>query len=156
MSFPSYSRTSLWGLYQYDEDILNTLVLPSSFTAEEKQTIKDNILIESAELELYWTNPDFLKVAIQIWSKKQCPVWDRLKEALELEYNPIENYDRLEHWEDSSTGSSETSGQHSLSGTNRSTLEDTTSTTGSDIILIIVDRDYSWNHDDSCSMSHHF
>ena len=132
MSFPSYSRTSLWGLYQYDEDILNTLVLPNSFSNEEKQTIKDNILIESAELELYWTNPDFLKVAIQIWSKKQCPVWDRLKEALELEYNPIENYDRLEHWEDSATGSSETSGQHSLSGTNRNTLEDTTSTTGSD------------------------
>ena len=132
MSFPSYSRTSLWGLYQYDENILSTLVLPNSFSNDEKETIKDNILIESAELELYYTDPSFLKVAIQVWSKKQCPVWEKLKDALDMEYNPIENYDRLEHWEDSSSGISETSGSHEMNGTSRNVLNDVTQSAGTD------------------------
>ena len=101
----SYDRISLWGLYQYDETILDTLVLPETFTADEKQTIKDNILIETAELELYWTDPNFLKIAINKWSKKRLPVWDRIKYTLELDYNPIENYDRYEEWSDTHEGS---------------------------------------------------
>lgn len=132
MSFHSYDRESLWGLYQYDENILDTLELPASFSSEEKRTIKDNILIESAELELYYTDPAFLKVAIGVWSKKQVPVWERLKTALEMEYNPIENYDRLESWTDSFEGSTESNGRTTLSNTNSNHVNDTTNITGSD------------------------
>lgn len=100
----SYDRISLYGLYQYRNDILDGLVLPNPFDTADINNIKNNILLESAELELYYTDPDFLKFAIGIWSTKMIPNWSRIMEALNAEYNPIENYDRQEHWTDSGSG----------------------------------------------------
>lgn len=121
----SYDRISLWGFYQYDNNVLSTLHLPSSLTSEEIETIKSNILIQSAELELYYTDLNFLKFAIDTWSKKKVPVWDKILETLNLEYNPIENYDRLESWTDESEGETETSGTSSSTSTREKTTEDT-------------------------------
>lgn len=131
----SYDRISLWGFYQYDNNVLSTLNLPSSFTSEEVETIKSNILIQSAELELYYTDLNFLKFAIDTWSKKKVPVWDKIISTLNLEYNPIENYDRLETWTDESEGETVTSGTSSSTSTREKTTEDTgsseTETSGS-------------------------
>lgn len=131
----SYDRISLWGFYQYDNNVLETLVLPNSFTEEEKQTIKDNIIISSAELELYYTDLNFFKFAVGAWSKKKCPSWDKMKLALDAEYNPLENYDRHESWTDSTEGSTDTS------TTNSNTLAKTNSNNGS----VVVDSDTTDN-----------
>lgn len=100
----SYDRISLWGLHQYRNDILDGLVLPNPLDQTDINNIKNNILMETAELELYYTDPDFLKFAITTWSTKMVPNWTRIMNALNAEYNPIENYDRMEHWTDSGSG----------------------------------------------------
>lgn len=41
---------------------------------------------------------------IDLWSRKELPIWDRLYSAMKIEYNPIENYDRMEDWTDGRTG----------------------------------------------------
>lgn len=143
----SYDRISLWGFYQYDNGLLDTLNLPSSFTTEEKQTIKDNIIISGAELELYYTDLNFFKYAVNVWSKKKVPVWTKQKEALEAQYNPLENYDRNESWTDTSEGSSSESGTHSSqldrtnSSTGRTVVDSDTATSDSGNTRTVVDQD---------------
>lgn len=84
---------SLLGLMQLHSDLLDGLALPA---AVDRETLVDNLLLETAELELLYSRPDTLKTMIAVWSKKQLPVWTRLEETLHFEYNPIHNYDRTE------------------------------------------------------------
>lgn len=88
---------SVLGLYNYDNSIFDLMHLPSGLN---KETFIHNLLFELAELEILYTNPTFLKVAIEKWSAKEFLVWEKLYNTTNFEYNPIENYDRREEWED--------------------------------------------------------
>ena len=84
------ANLSLMGMYQYDDTILDNLVIP---TGMDSDTLKENLLMEAAELEVLYTDFDFLKLAIGSWSKKQLPVWTELLKTTQYEYNPIWNKD---------------------------------------------------------------
>jgi hypothetical protein len=119
---------SILGLYQYNPDIFNLFKLPDGVSLD---TVRDNILMELAELELLYPSGTFMKTAIGIWSTKQLPVWEKLYATTNLEYNPIHNYDRTEEWTEKETGnrnesrtqSQESSGESS--GTVQNSGEDT-------------------------------
>ena len=87
---------SVLGLYNFDSSLFDEMAYPSGFSTEEKQTVVGNILMECAELEFLF--PDFTaaKQAIGIWSRLNVAVWERIFTAANLEYNPIENYNRTE------------------------------------------------------------
>lgn len=87
---------SLLGLYSWDGSLFDTMVLPEGFTAEDKQVLVNNLLMECAELEVLYSNWDFMKAAIAVWSAKEVVTWNRIYNASLLEYNPIENYNRTE------------------------------------------------------------
>ena len=92
------ATVSILGLYNYDPNIFELLHLPDSV---QQQTIIDLIISEAAELEILYPNPDILRVIIGAWSKSRQNAWARIAEALDAEYNPIENTDRYEdHLED--------------------------------------------------------
>lgn len=113
---------SLWGLYQTDQTILDTLQLPEGLDADLAKT---TILYECAELEILYPEPSFLKMLIEVWSKKELPTWQRFYNAALLEYNPIENYDRKEDWTENETGNrnvNSTSSAHSEGNTTGSTI----------------------------------
>ena len=90
------ANLSIMGLYNNDDTVLDLMVFPDGMTAEEQQTVKDNLLIECAELEFLYPAPVVAKSVIGIWSKKELPYWQRVYDAAQLEYNPIENYRRNE------------------------------------------------------------
>lgn len=113
---------SIMGLYQHDNTVLDLMQFPEGMTAEEKQTIKDNILIECAEFEFLYPSPVVAKSIIGIWSKKELPYWQRVYNAANLEYNPIENYRRNE----TETVDDDRTIQHSGSDVNRASGSDTT------------------------------
>ena len=113
---------SIRGLYIADNTLFSEMSVCSEMTNEDKQTIVDNILIELAELEVIYPDPVFMKHAIGAWSWKEAPTWDRIYAAAMAEYNPIENYNRTE------TGSEHTTGSHSEVGSG------TESHSGSDIV----------------------
>lgn len=69
----------------------------------DRETLIDNLLLETAELELLYSRPETLKTMIAIWSKKQLPIWTKLEETLHFDYNPIHNYDRTETHSDLET-----------------------------------------------------
>lgn len=74
-----------------------------------RQVIIEQLLIDTANMELLYPEPVTLRKAIGFWSAKRCRVWAKLFETTQYEYNPIENYDRSETWEDNTTR--ETSGE---------------------------------------------
>lgn len=57
------------------------------------ETLVNNLLLETANLNVLYTNPDFLKFAIKTWSEKQKAIWQSLFETLFYKYNPIWNKD---------------------------------------------------------------
>lgn len=95
------ATVSLLGLKRLNEGILGELVVPKGVDIE---LVKDNLLAETAELEVIYPDAYFMQAMIGRWSAKELPVWDRLYKTTLLEYNPIENYDRKEKWtEDENT-----------------------------------------------------
>lgn len=91
---------SLLGLMQVHRDVLDDLMLPAAL---DRETLIDNLLLETAELELLYSRPETLKTMIAVWSKKQLPIWNKLEETLHFDYNPIHNYDRTETHSDLET-----------------------------------------------------
>lgn len=102
---------SLLGLYQNNPSLFLELELPDGVS---KDTVIDNLLMETAELEVLYPNPYFMQAAIGTWSLKELSIWKKLYETTVLKYDPIHNYDRNESWtEDENTdkkGSSENRG----------------------------------------------
>ena len=82
----------LIGLYNYDQTLLDSLTLPEDLE-DKRDTIKNNILLETAERELIYPDATFLKYAIGVWSAKQSPIWEELYKTTQYEYNPIWNVD---------------------------------------------------------------
>lgn len=76
--------------YNYDNTILDLLVLPEAL---DRATLIDNLLMETAEREIIYSNLGFLKQAIGSWSKKNLSVWEELYKTQHYEYNPIWNKD---------------------------------------------------------------
>lgn len=76
--------------YNYDNTILDLLVLPEAL---DRTTLIDNLLMETAEREIIYSNLGFLKQAIGSWSKKNLSVWEELYKTQHYEYNPIWNKD---------------------------------------------------------------
>lgn len=89
------ATVSLLGLSRHNPAILGELVLPAGLDAD---LVKDNLLAETAELEVIYPDAFFMQAMIGRWSHKELPIWTRLYKTTLLDYNPIENYDRTEEW----------------------------------------------------------
>ena len=95
------------GLYNWDQSIFDLMQIPSAL---DKPTLVDNLLAETAELEVLYPNPVVFKNLVGVWSAKQLDIWNRLYATTQYEYNPIENYNRYETGSDSGTGRTTHSG----------------------------------------------
>lgn len=82
---------SIMGLYNYDDTIFENMQIPEGM---DKDLIIDSILSDCMELETIYPEPDAMKAMISVWSRRELPVWNRIRQAELAEYNPIENYDR--------------------------------------------------------------
>ena len=116
---------TLMGLYNYDTSLFDFLTLPEDI---DKDTLVDNILLRSGDFEVLYPDFDFLKFSIGAWARKWQPTFERWIAALQIEYNPLENYDRKEDWTDTRNGSTsgETSGTTNTTSTNKVSAYDAT------------------------------
>lgn len=106
---------SLLGLYNFDNTILDGLIVPAGV---DKQTVINNLLRECAELEVLYPQPEVIKFFVSEWAKERLPVWNRLEATLHYEYDPISNYDRKEEWTDESSGSASGTSENKTAGYN--------------------------------------
>ena len=97
----SSAKITLLSFYEWmkweDSDLFLQLSLPEGI---DKDTLTENILMRGGEFEVIYSNPHFLQKAIGSWSKKWYRTFTRWIEALSIEYNPLENYDRMEDYSD--------------------------------------------------------
>lgn len=89
---------SVLGLCKYNDKIFDGLRLPEGV---DRETLINNLLAETAELEVLYPDAEFLANMIAAWSEKELPVWEKLESTLHYDYDPISNYDRHEESEDS-------------------------------------------------------
>ena len=87
------STMSVLGLDAWDDTIWDNLETP---TGIDKDVLVYNLLMECAELEVLYSDPDFMKKALGMWSKKRLPVWQALQDTTTLEYSALENYNLSE------------------------------------------------------------
>lgn len=84
---------SLLGLYTWDNTIFDNIVLPDEI---DKSDFIDNLLMETAELEILYPDSDFMKNAIGVWSNKRIHTWNRIAQVLYEDYDPFINIKRDE------------------------------------------------------------
>lgn len=87
---------SVLGLYTFNNHLFDEMKIPSGFTSDDRETIIGNILSECAELEILFPDYDACKSMIGLWSKLNIFEWNRIYRLAQMEYNPIENYNRTE------------------------------------------------------------
>lgn len=120
---------SVMGMYEYDNTLLDDMSLPDDL---DRENVINNILMETAELEVLYPNIIVFKMAILHWSKKNCPIWQKLKETTEYEYNPIFNTDRSYYWEDVTTEKRTTDGDETTGSASNGTSNSHSQNGGSD------------------------
>ena len=95
---PNRATLSIVGLMMYDDSLFNGLSVPDGVDGD---LVATNICFECAELEILYPDWDMMNFLISEWSYKELPTWERIYKLSQLDYNPIENYDRLENSVDS-------------------------------------------------------
>ena len=118
---------SILGLYRYDPTLFDNFQIPEAL---DKELLVDNLLAECAELEVLYPDFDFLKFIIGKWSAKCLPVWNKLYKTTVLEYDPIENYNRIEEWEETGTENTMETGTDTTIDTGKETGSGSGSSSG--------------------------
>ena len=117
-------KMTLNGLYDYgqlrNDDLFEDMILPDHL---DKEVVLNSILIECGELPIMWADYPFLKNRSRVWFKRKKPIFDKMVELLEMEFNPLYNYDRFEEYAESETekGSATSSGSGNATNTNAAT-----------------------------------
>lgn len=135
---------TLIGLYNEDNTIFDNLNVPVGL---DKQTLVNNILLRSGEFEVLYPDPDFMKFSIGSFSAAWQDTFERWVNVLSIEYNPLENYDRKEDWDDTRNGN--TSG--TTSGTTSNTLTNKVSAYDAGDALTTRGQDANYGADSSSS-----
>lgn len=116
----SSAKLTLYGMNYYysqrGQSLFDLLTVPEGL---DKETLVDNILLRGAEFEVIYSDGDFMREAVGAWSRKWQRTMEKWITALSLEYNPIENYDRMEEWTTTDDGHVEGE-NHSGGNTNTS------------------------------------
>ena len=129
----------LLGIYRIDNTVLDLLEVPEDEDGNElidKDTLKDNLLMDTAEMEILYPDASFLKLAIGAWSKKQVPIWSELYASTQYEYNPIWNVDGTVVEERDLAGTDYRTDDHTTERTHDDQMErthDDTVTTANDV-----------------------
>lgn len=93
------SRLTLIGLLKYDDGLFDNLRLPDGV---DKTAFTNTLLLDYGMLGVIYPDFYFMRdIAIPAWCDKWQESLRQTWNALNSDYNPIENYDRQEHWTDS-------------------------------------------------------
>ena len=144
---------SILGLYNLNDTLFDDLVIPENMDSD---LLINNLVTELAELELIYSDFNFMKFMIGVWSRKELPTWERVYKASIKEYDPIENYDRKEDWSDTlnrngavnTQSSGNSTQQHDVAGFNSSDLVTASKDTNNG-------SDTGWSSDTSNSSGYH-
>lgn len=129
------AKMTLIGMSNYmekvEKDLFEFLTVPDGI---DKDILVENILLQGGEFPCMYMDPDFMRYAIGIWSRKNQRVFTKWLNALSIEYNPLDNYDRSENWTTTNTGTVGNTGTIGNSGTSNETIDNKISAFNSDTL----------------------
>ena len=115
----SSAMMTILGLYQYgaydQKDLFQNMKIPAGI---DRQDLIDNILEQGAAFEILYPDFEYLQFSIGAWSKRWYRTMEKWLNALTVQYDPLNNYDRHEEWTDNDkvSGKTETSAGVNTSG----------------------------------------
>lgn len=77
------ASVSFMGLYSYDPTIFDEVQIPSGI---DRETLLNNLMVETAELEVLQPDPVIIKTVLGWFSRKRLPQWQRVADAYGLDY----------------------------------------------------------------------
>ena len=123
-------KVSFIGLANWNEDLFTDMCWPDPFDGDEpaldQQSFLYELLSQTAELEVIYPDPQIMQWMIHTWSVTRCPVWNHLWATTQYEYNPIENYNRIEDGTDKDTHSGTDTNGNTLTHSGTDTVTDET------------------------------
>lgn len=123
----SLEKFTFWGICQFDPTILDAITLPAPL---DREILIDEIMKRSGSLFVYHQQPEYLKRNISNWFRRNEFNFKKQIEALQAEFDPVENYNRIETYKESGSDSLvSTAGKGSTTTRSGS---DTVKNTGSD------------------------
>lgn len=122
----SNATLTLLGLYQWgirkNIDLFDSMTLPEGI---DKDIAKNNILINCGMYEVLYPDFEFMQKSLELWSAKWQRTFEKWVEVENIDYEPLDNYDRKEAWSDSmSTSTSESSSTSASDSTSESSSTD--------------------------------
>lgn len=104
----SWSKITLIGFEQFlnyeNKSLFDGLVLPEGIDLE---VLKSTIMLSGGEFEVLYSNPEFMRDQISYWGQRNYRTFEKWIKALNIEYDPLYNYDRHEEWTDEGSGTRE-------------------------------------------------
>ena len=126
-------KISFIGLANWNDQLFSEMCWPDPFDGDDpvldREAFGYELLMQTAELEVCYPDPEFMQHAIGRWSATRLPVWNHLWATTQYEYNPIENYDRTEEGTDTDTHSGTDENENTLTRSGADTVTDTPDTT---------------------------
>lgn len=120
------SKITLIGMYNYDNTLFDKLAFPAGI---DRDLAINRILNKSEEFEVLYSDFDYLKDRIGIWGE----IWERTfakwVAALDVNYDPLNNYDRKEIYTDLKNSAYNDTNNKSYADNNLRNLNGTTSET---------------------------
>lgn len=93
---------SIMGIERYiveleEASLFSNISLPEGI---DKDLLVDTILNDSASFETVYSNPNYLRFVIKNWFKTHLFTFQKWVDALNIKYDPLNNYDRTETFVD--------------------------------------------------------
>lgn len=133
----SSAKITLFGMMNYLSSVKGVDLFAGFSELPEgidEDTLKNTILTEGGEFEPIFSDPEIMKEQVSLFVLRHSRTFSKWAEALAIEYNPLENYDRQETWSDSGSGTtnvtSQSSGTSDGSGTNTNDVSAYDNSTG--------------------------
>lgn len=87
---------SLIGMERLNPDLFADIELPNKWSAADISAFKLELFAQTAEMDLLYSDSKIMQQMISAWSHRRKPIWDKLYDTLEFEYDPLHNWDRDE------------------------------------------------------------
>ena len=91
------SKITLRAMYNYDPTLFSSMVLPAGI---DRNLCINRILNKSEEFEVLYSNADYVRDRIGLWSQSWQRTFEKWVAALSIKYEPLWNYDRNEIYTD--------------------------------------------------------
>lgn len=122
-----------------NNSLFSFIEVPGNFPTDAQPSIAKAVILEKyGEFEPIYADPYRLKFATEVFFRKHKLTFEKWFNAINIEYEPLYNFDRYEEWTDAGMASKNANGTSNSSSLESGNSSDTDSSTGSNTRTSII------------------